>query len=69
MFEFFDKVIGFFELLVDVIVNFVTSLGQILEVVLNIPAVLGSLIVMPSIIFTGMMIVVSFATIKFILAR
>lgn len=69
MFEFFDKVIGFFEMIGTLITNFVTSLGQILEVVLNIPAVVGSLAVMPSIIFTAMTITISFATIKFILAR
>lgn len=69
MFEFFDKIIGFFEMIFTVITNFFSSLGQILEVIFTIPNVVGSLAVMPSLIFTGMTIVISFATIKFILAR
>ena len=69
MFEFFDKIIGFFETIFTIITNFMTSLGQILQVIFNIPTVVSSLSIMPSLIFTGMTIVISFATIKFILAR
>lgn len=69
MFEFFDKIIGFFETIFTIITNFMTSLGQILQVIFNIPTVVSSLAIMPSLIFTGMTIVISFATIKFILAR
>lgn len=69
MFAFFDKIIGFFETIFTIITNFMTSLGQILQVIFNIPTVVSSLAIMPSLIFTGMTIVISFATIKFILAR
>lgn len=69
MFEFFDKIWGFIETIFTIVTNFMTSLGQILQVIFTIPSVVSSLAIMPSLIFTGMTIVISFATIKFILAR
>lgn len=70
MFEFFDKIIGFFDMVWEMVINFVNSLIMILGTVLQIPVVVATLAVaLPSIIFTGLTVTISFAIIKFILGR
>lgn len=70
MFAFFDKIIGFLEMLWDFFVNLVEGLITALAAIANIatlPALLA--LYMPTIITTGVIICISFAVIKFIIGR
>lgn len=70
MFEFFDKIIGFFEMIWTLVVNLVNSLLMLLGTIVNIPVVIGALSVyLPAVIFSGVMVTVSFGVIKLIVGR
>ena len=70
MFEFFDKVIGFFEMAVNFVVNLVNSLMMAISAVFTAATLPATLVpFLPSIILTGVLVVVSMAVVKFIIAR
>ncbi len=70
MFDFFDKIIGFFEMIWTLVVNLVNSLLMLLGTIVNIPVVIGVLAMyLPAVIFTGVMVTISFAVIKLIVGR
>lgn len=70
MFDFFDKIIGFFEMIWTLVVNLVNSLLMLLGTIVNIPVVIGVLsMYLPAVIFTGVMVTISFAVIKLIVGR
>lgn len=70
MFDFFEKVLGFIETVFEFFINLVESLFMALEVLAKsivFPLELSGL--MPSIIGSAMVIVVSLAVVKFIVGR
>lgn len=70
MFEFFDKISGFLEQLWDFFVNLVNSLIMALSAVLTAATLPVTLMpFLPAIIGTSLMVVVSFAVVKFIIGR
>lgn len=70
MFEFFDKILGFFETLFSfffsLIETIVVSLGMLLQMV-DVPFTFSPLL--PSLLYTSMSIVISVGVIKFLLGR
>ncbi len=70
MFDFFNQIVGFFEMIGTMIVNFVNSLIMILGTVVQIPTIVAEMaFFLPAIIFTGVSITIAFAVIKFIVGR
>lgn len=70
MFEFFDQVVGFFEVIWTMIQNFINSLIMILGTVVAIPGVIAELaFFLPAVIFTGVTVTISFAVVKFLIGR
>lgn len=70
MFDFFEKVLGFIETVFEFFINLVESLFMALEVLsksIVFPLELAGL--MPSVIGSAMVIVVSLAVVKFIVGR
>ena len=70
MFDFFEKILGFIETVFEFFINLVESLFMALEVLTKavvFPIELSGL--MPSIIGSAMLIVVSLSVVKFIVGR
>lgn len=70
MFDFFDKIIGFFETIWNVVLNLINTLItaiSTLNVIIQLPTFLVPFL--PSIILTGVITVVGFATVKFLIGR
>lgn len=70
MFDFFDKIIGFFETIWNVVLNLINTLItaiSTLNVIIQLPAFLVPFL--PSVILTGVLTVIGFATVKFLIGR
>ena len=70
MFDFFEKILGFIETVFEFFINLVESLFMAIEVLAKavvFPIELSGL--MPSILGSAMLIVVSLAVVKFIVGR
>ena len=70
MFDFFDKIVGFFEMIWNLIVNLVNSLLMILGTIVQIPLIVNNwALFLPSVIYAGVLITISFAVVKFVVGR
>lgn len=70
MFDFYDKIIGFFETLGQFLWNMIEGLLlaiRVLSTGLAFPAMISAFV--PAIIFSSTLIVITFAVIKFLLGR
>lgn len=70
MFDFFDKVIGFFETIWDVVLNLVDGLITALEVLANMiafPVVLYP--ILPAFLVSAVSITIAIGAVKFIIGR
>lgn len=70
MFDFFDKIIGFFETIWDVVLNLVDGLITALEVLANMiafPVVLYP--ILPAFLVSAVSITIAIGAVKFIIGR
>lgn len=70
MFEFFDRVVGFFEMIIDLVVNVFNSLTTFFQVLLQTTSVQYQLgLYLPPILVTSYIIVTAVFVIKLIVGR
>lgn len=70
MWEFFDRIVGFFEMIVDLVVNLFNSLMTFFQMLLQMSFVQGSLaLYFPPIIVTSFIVVTAVFAIKLIVGR
>lgn len=70
MFDFFDKIIGFFETIWTLVLNLIDMLFTFIGVLLNVvtlPAILTFIV--PGVIGTSLVVIFSFAIIKLVVNR
>ena len=70
MFDFFDQIVGFFEVIWEVVVNTINSLVQLLNIVSTFLTVQTTLLpLLPSFLMTSVLIVIAIGTAKLIVGR
>lgn len=68
--NFFDQLLGFFELFVMLIVNLFKSLGQAIVVLSSGAAFVGDMVkYLPSVLGSGVLVFFAVAIVKFLLGR